>query len=240
MSSKTASVNFTLSSVTKTSSAPILYQHNISSKTTVLLHFSVHSLRVNYMENKPFNVFILSGPSGAGEDSVIKGLEAFMPIERVITTTTRAMRSGECQGNPYYFVSKTEFEEHIKKNAFIEYAQEYNGQYYGVTKPEIDRVLALEKIGIWKIEWKGVITAKKLFPNIIAIFLTVSDLSILEKRIRRRNPEVSEEYLAERRSYTEEWMQHKDIYDYTVYNEEGHLDETIQKIKNIILTHHPL
>lgn len=188
------------------------------------------------MEKKPFNLFILSGPSGAGEDSIIKGLETSLPIERVVTTTTRAMRPGESQGNPYYFIEKTVFEQRIKENAFIEYAEEYNNNYYGVTKSEIDRVLASNKIGIWKIEWKGVLTAKKLFPNIIAIFITVSDLAILEQRIRRRNPDVSEAYLAERRSYTEEWAKHADIYDYIVYNEEGKLDKSIQKTKEIILS----
>ncbi|PIR95197.1 guanylate kinase, partial [Candidatus Falkowbacteria bacterium CG10_big_fil_rev_8_21_14_0_10_37_6] len=51
-------------------------------------------------------IFIISGPSGAGEDSVIDGLKKLLPIERVITTTTRAMRKNESQGNPYYFISQ--------------------------------------------------------------------------------------------------------------------------------------
>ena len=86
------------------------------------------------------NVFIISGPSGAGEDSIIEGLRERFPIERIITTTTREMRSGESQGNPYYFISKEEFERKIQEKGFVEYALQYNGNLYGVTKEEIERV----------------------------------------------------------------------------------------------------
>lgn len=181
------------------------------------------------------NVFIISGPSGAGEDSIISGLEKFLPVERIITTTTRAPRSGESQGNPYYFISREAFETGITDNRFVEYARQYNDNLYGVTKDEIERVAQSGKIGFWKIDYKGVITAKKLFPGIIAIFIS-APLEILESRIRRRdNP--GEDYIRERMAYTEEWLKHTDIYDHTIENEEGGLDEAIQKALAIIRTH---
>jgi guanylate kinase len=179
------------------------------------------------------NVFIISGPSGAGEDSIIEGLKKHFDLERVITTTTRSMRPGESQGNPYYFVSRKQFEADIQAGKLAEYAKEYNDNFYGVSKAELDRVNKSGKIGIWKIEYKGVATAKKNYPEIISIFITVSDLSILEKRIRRRDT-VTEEYIQERMKYTKEWMKHADIYDYTVYNEEGKLKEAIAEIAKII------
>ncbi|QQS61745.1 MAG: guanylate kinase [Candidatus Moraniibacteriota bacterium] len=185
------------------------------------------------MHNLIQNLFIISGPSGVGEDSVIEGLRERIPIERVITSTTRQPREGESQGVPYYFLSKEDFKKGIEKEIFIEYAKEYNDEYYGVTKEEIERVIQSGKIGIWKIEWKGVITAKKLFPSIQSILLTVSDLSILEKRIQKRGS-VSKEYITERMLYTIEWLSHKDIYDYIVYNEEGKLTQTIQEVQTII------
>ncbi len=186
------------------------------------------------------NIFIISGPSGAGEDSVIEGLREYFPIERVITASTRAMRPGEAQGNPYYFVSRGEFIERRDSGEFVEWAEQYNGNLYGVTKEEIERVKSAGrqtgKVGIWKIDLKGALTAKKLFPEIPAIFVTVSDPKILEDRIRRRDG-VSEEYIKERMEYTKEWMKHKDVYDYKVYNEEGKLDETIAKTAEIIKSH---
>lgn len=179
------------------------------------------------------NLFIISGPSGAGEDSIINELEKIFPIERVITTTTRNMRPGESQGNPYWFISKEEFIRRRNNNEFVEWAEQYNGNLYGVTKKEIERVRNSGKIGTWKIEWKGVITAKKLFPETPAIFITVPDLKTLENRIRQRD-NVAEEYIKERMEYTKEWLKHEDIYDYKVVNEEGKLNEAIAKVAKII------
>ena len=180
------------------------------------------------------NLFILSGPSGAGEDSIIEGLRKFLPIERVVTSTTRAPRAGESEGNPYYFLSREQFEKGIQNDEFVEYAQEYNDNFYGVTKTEIERVASSGRIGIWKIEWKGVITAKKLYPDIVAIFLMTENMETLERRIRRRDGGVSDAYVAERMAYTKEWLKHTDIYDYTIINKEGRLDEAVRQAQNII------
>lgn len=177
-------------------------------------------------------IFIISGPSGAGEDSIIEGLKKIFPIERIITTTTRQMRPGESQKNPYYFISQKEFTKGIEENKFFEYAQEYNNNYYGVTNAEIERVKKSEKIGTWKIEYKGVITAKKIMPEVKAIFIN-APLDILKKRIQKRS-NVSEEFIKERMEYTKEWLKHKDIYDYQVINEEGKLEKAINEVAEII------
>ena len=178
-------------------------------------------------------LFIISGPSGAGEDSIIEGLKKFIPIERVITTTTREKRSDVFSKDPYYFISKEEFEKGITENKFFEYAREYNDQFYGVANEEIERVIKSDKIGIWKIEYKGVITAKKLMPEVVAIFIMTSSLEILKQRILNRG--ASEEFVEERMAYTKEWLKHKDIYDYEVVNQEGKLDEAVEEVKRIIL-----
>lgn len=182
------------------------------------------------------NIFIVSGPSGAGEDSIIEGLKKYFPIERVITTTTRQMRPGESEGDPYYFISKEEFQKGIENGDFIEHAEEYNENLYGVTKKEFERVKSSGKVGIWKIEYKGVINAKKMFPEIVAIFVMAPSIEILEDRIRRRGS-FSEDYIKERTEYTRKWLKHKDIYNYTVINEENKLDEAIEKTAEIIKKH---
>lgn len=182
---------------------------------------------------KKSNLFIISGPSGAGEDSIIEGLRNYFPIVRVITATTREMRPRESEGHPYYFISKKEFKKKITDGEFIEYVEEYNGNFYGTTKNELERVKSSGKIGIWKIEYKGVIIVKKKFPEIMAIFITVPSLAVLEKRIKRRD-NVSDEYIKERMEYTKEWMKHQDIYDYKVVNEERKLDEAIKETAEII------
>lgn len=181
------------------------------------------------------NIFILSGPSGAGEDSIIDGLENILPIERVITTVTRAPRTGESDGHPYYFISLENFQQKVARGEMAEYAQQYNGNFYGVTKEELERIAKSKKIGIWKMDYKGVETAKKMFPDIIAIFIT-APLEILEQRIRTRD-HLTETYITERMEYTKEWLNHTDIYDYTVENAQGKLNEAVEQVAAIIKKH---
>ena len=73
----------------------------------------------NFM-NKKNKLFIISGPSGAGEDSVIAGLKKCLNIEKIITTTTRKIRPDETQGKEYYFISKDEFKKSITNDEFFE------------------------------------------------------------------------------------------------------------------------
>lgn len=178
-------------------------------------------------------IVIISGPSGAGEDSIISGIEKKIRIERVRTTTTRDLRPGESQGNPYYFITKEEFERKLEKGDFVEHALQYNGNLYGVTREELERVENSGRVGIWKIEYKGVISAKNIFPEIKSILINTPNLETLESRIRRRdNP--PEEYIRQRMEYTKEWLRHRKAYDFEVINVEGKLDKAIQEVSDII------
>jgi guanylate kinase len=180
------------------------------------------------------NVFIISGPAGSGKDTIIERLAGSLPFERVITTTTRAARPGETDGNPYYFVSREQFEKSVTEDRFIEHSVNENDECYGVTKEELDRVSRSGHIGIWKVDWKGVISAKRLFPGIIALLIS-APIGILESRLRERDgSEKDGAYFQERMAYTREWLRHTDIYDYTIENEQGKLDEAVEKTRAII------
>ena len=180
------------------------------------------------------NVFVIYGPSGSGQDSVIEGLQKILPLERVVTTTTRPMRPTESQGNPYYFVSKEEFEKNIREGKMLEQVQKYDGVYYGVTEKDLARVASGKRIGIWKVDFEGARNLKKRFPELMVLYISAS-LEILEQRIRRRdNP--SEEYIQTRLKHIKEWTP-KSIYDYKIENEQGKLEETIEKTRAIIQKH---
>lgn len=179
------------------------------------------------------NVFIISGVAGSGKDSVIDGLDKLLPIQRVITTTTRTKRSGESEGHPYYFQSRTKFEEGISAGHFAEYSTNENGELYGVTHAELERIKKTGKITLWRVDWKGVITIKKIYPEILALFIS-APLEILEKRLRTRDIGKDEAYFQERMRYTKEWLKHLDIYDYIIENEQGKLEKTIEQVKEII------
>jgi len=125
-----------------------------------------------------------------------------------------------------------------KQEKFFEYAEEYNGHLYGVTFEELKRVENSGKVGVWKIEYKGVIKAKELIPNIVAIFIN-APLEVLESRIRRRD-KADDAYVAERMEYTKEWLKYRHIYDYEVENTEGKLEQSVVNIEKIIRELFPL
>lgn len=183
------------------------------------------------------NIFIISGPTGTGKDSIIERLAHSLPLERIVTTTVRPPRPGETEGHPYYFVSQEIFDETLREGGFAEYSTNENGVRYGVTHQELKRVSeCVDRIGIWEIDWKGVQTAKRIFPGILAILIR-SPLSVLEERIRLRDATKDEQYFTERLSYAKEWLEHVDIYDYIVENEQGKLEQAVEEVKHLLRKH---
>lgn len=185
---------------------------------------------------KHSNIFIISGPSGAGEDTIYKELLKKFDIERIITTSTRLMRPGESQGKPYYFISKEEFLKGVNGGKFFEYAEEDNGNYYGVTKAEVERVREMNKIVVWLCDYQGVLTVKKLIPNAIAILIT-APLDVLEYRIRKRD-NADDEYVKGRMEHAKGWFENRDKFDYEVENEQGKLAKAVEKVADIIKRHY--
>ncbi|MEP7162608.1 MAG: hypothetical protein ABI747_02490 [Candidatus Moraniibacteriota bacterium] len=180
------------------------------------------------------NIFIISGPAGSGKDAVIQELGKLLPFERVITSTTRPIRPGETEGKPYHFLSREGFEKKIAQGDFVEHSTNENNELYGVTREELERVSKSELFTLWKLDWKGVVSAKELFPTIQALLIT-APLPVLESRLRKRDGATrGEEYFQERMGYTQEWLKHTDIYDFIIENEEGKLDETVQKVRTLI------
>lgn len=177
------------------------------------------------------NIFVISGPSGAGEDSVIRGLRSKIDFDKIVTTTTRAMRPEDSEGVSYYFISKEEFKRGIEENKFFEYALEDNGNYYGGTYAELERVKKSKKPVIWKVDYKGVLNAKKILPEVKAIFIYVP-IEVVESRLRKRGE--LERTIASRLEYAKGWYENEKSFDFKVVNEDGKLAETIEKVAEII------
>ena len=87
-------------------------------------------------------LIVVSGPSGAGKDTVVQRMqERGLPFHFVVTATTRLKRPGETHGKDYWFVSKEEFARMIEHNELIEYAIVY-GDYKGIPKTQVRAALA--------------------------------------------------------------------------------------------------
>jgi len=176
--------------------------------------------------------FIISGPSGAGEDAVIRGLAKKIRFERVVTTVTRDKRKGEKESRPYYFVSVQKFKKMLREGVFVEWAKVY-GDYRGSTKKEINRLAGKKVLALWKIDFQGVQAIKKQMPGVLAVFIYPPSLEILEQRLTKRGLD-SRAVIRGRRSFTKKWMAKKKIYDYIVVNREGKLDKTIDEVFAIL------
>src|SRR6056297_4332674 len=128
-------------------------------------------------------LFVISGLSGAGKDSIIDGLKkSGLDYEKIVTTTTRAKRKAEVDGKDYWFVNEEKFKDMIEDNDFLEWAKVY-GNYYGNSRKDVKEALKSDKPVILRIDCQGAKTIKEAIPNAIVSFITVSDLDIIEKRL---------------------------------------------------------
>ena len=98
------------------------------------------------MRNDKGIVVVIEGPSGVGKDTLINELIASNTqlFEKAISVTTRAMREGESQGNPYDFVSNAEFEDMLNRNEIFEHTTRH-GTYRGMRKNNFDKIINAKK-----------------------------------------------------------------------------------------------
>ena len=184
--------------------------------------------------NKKNTIFLISGPSGVGKDSVIKKLnESNANIKNIITITTRKIRENEISNKDYIFVNKQEFETLIKKQKLIEWSEVY-GNYYGVPLDQIENNLQKQNKIIIKTDIQGIKKLKQKFKNAITIFIMPPDIKTLLKRLKSRKTDSIED-ITKRSDIAIKEMEEKNIFDHIVINKDGDLMNTIEQIKKIIL-----
>jgi len=196
------------------------------------------------MSTPDFNVYhpsplliVISGPSGAGKDSILQRMkERNLPFHFVVTATTRPPRPNEVHGQDYFFVTKEEFARMIEQNELLEYAIVY-GDYKGIPKQQVRQALASGQDVILRIDVQGAETIRKLVPEALLIFVTVESEEELVRRLKRRKTESPEE-LALRIATARKELQRVEAFDYVVVNEEDRLDEAVDTIAAIIVAEH--
>ncbi len=177
------------------------------------------------------SIIILSGPSGAGKNTVFDELVKMSDnIVQTVSATTRNPRDGERDGVDYYFVTVQKFEELIKNDSFIEYVK-YGNNYYGTLKSEIEHLTADGKTVILVIEVNGAANIKKHIPDATSVFIVPPSVEELRNRIVSRGQNTESE-VETRISIAMEEMTYKDNYDYCVVNDD--LKTCVNKIFEII------
>ena len=134
-------------------------------------------------------LFVVSGPSGTGKDTIVARLLADHPeIQHTISATTRAPREGEQDGVNYYFVSKEDFERKLQNDEIVEHTC-YCGNYYGTLRSEIERHMREKTPVILVIEVEGAGNIKRLYPGATTVFVLPPDIQELERRLLARGTE---------------------------------------------------
>ena len=96
---------------------------------------------IEFQLNREGILFVISAPSGGGKSTVLRAvLKADSTLSYSVSATTREPRTGEIDGEDYYFRTNEKFERLIEENAFIEHAR-VHGHYYGTLREEVNRKL---------------------------------------------------------------------------------------------------
>lgn len=177
-------------------------------------------------------IIILSSPSGAGKSSLAKALlEIDNNLRLSISATTRKPRPNEQDGVNYYFKTKSEFEELVKQNQFLEHAKIYNN-YYGTPKKHVENLLNQGLDVLFDIDWQGARSIKQNPVNAVSIFILPPNLEVLEQRLRNRAAD-NEEAIQLRMASAQAEISHSNEYDHIMTNDD--FNDTLQQIHAIIL-----
>lgn len=178
-------------------------------------------------------LFIFSGPSGAGKDSVIAGLrEAHPDVHYAVTATTRAMRPGETDGRDYYFLSKSEYDRQTDAGELLAPAN-VHGYWYGAPLGPIRAALAQHRDVLLKIDVQGAMAVRRRIPQAVYIFLVAPTFDDLVARLTARHTENPVD-LQRRIDDAREEMRQMPLYDYRVVNPEHDLLHAVRLVSCII------
>lgn len=176
-------------------------------------------------------LIVVSGPSGAGKDTICQKLiKENSNIWMSVSMTTRKPRPLEKDGVDYFFVSSEEFENKINDNTFLEYAS-YNDNYYGTPKDKVEEKLNEGKDVILVIDINGAINIKKIIPSALFIFIMPPNMETLKNRLIGRKTESKDKVVQRFITAYNEVNNYKK-YNYVVVNDK--VEDAVNKVKSII------
>lgn len=165
------------------------------------------------------NLFVISGPSGAGKGTLISLLLQRHPNVRLsVSATTRAPRPGEENGIDYHFLTEDAFSQILSEGGFLEHAL-VHGKHYGTLKSYVEEHIDLGEQVVLEVDVQGARQVKEKMPDAHYVFIEPPSLDELEKRLRGRNTET-EEQIKKRLDAAVVELSAKKEYDIQLVNED--------------------
>ncbi len=178
-------------------------------------------------------LYILSGPSGSGKDTVLKQVLMLHPeIMLSISSITRDMRDGEVEGEKYHFISREEFEQLIKDDMLLEY-NVFVGNYYGTPKAPVEKAISEGIDVILEIDVNGAEQIKKKMPEAVSIFIMPPSVEELHRRLSGRGTD-SQEVIEKRMKSALTEIERAINYDYIVVNDV--IEKAAEDVVSVILS----
>ena len=182
-------------------------------------------------------LIVLSAPSGAGKTTIVHHLlSQDLNLVFSISACSREKRENEVDGKDYHFLGVDGFKKKIAENAFLEWEEVYENQFYGTLKSEVGRIWDEGKTVIFDVDVVGGINIKKQYPKeCLSVFIMPPSVDVLRERLSSRGSE-SEEMLEKRLSKAEEEISRNQEFDCVVLNDDFEIacNEAKQKITNFI------
>lgn len=178
-------------------------------------------------------LFIISGPSGSGKDTVLSEVFKILPdVKFSISCVTRPMREGEIQDGKYHFISRDKFLSMIENDELVEY-NEYVGNFYGTPKAPVEEAIGSGKDIILEIDVNGANVVRDKMPEAVSIFIMPPSFTELRRRLSSRGTD-SEQVVEKRLNAALGEIEKAALYDYIVVNDD--ILVAAQDIAHIILS----
>lgn len=176
-------------------------------------------------------VFVITGPSGVGKGTLIRGLlERVEGLEVSVSATTRRPRSGERDGVDYHFLTPGEFERRVDAGEFLEHA-EYSGRRYGTLRSEVENRLRGARGVVLEIEVQGARQVREALPEAFQIFVAPPSLDALRARLVGRGTDDADQVAARLRTAEAE-LRAQDEFDSKLCNDR--LESTVAKLAEMV------